>query len=389
MAERGVEVKVGLFLLLAVGLLVAFLLILGNFRFSPGPKLFIDYANSGGLRNGAKVKVAGVSAGSVTDIRFTGGDSVNPEGLQVFVQVTVELTDEMAPTVTQGSRFYISTEGILGEKYIEVTPGPPGAPPIEPGSIVAGEPPIELQVLSARAASAVDKLQKLVEGQNADLTEAAASLRELLERSNRVARTLDEELPALIERMNVTMDRVRKSLDGLDRLAADGSELLNSPDGVKDAVASLAGAAATLDTRLPELIDNGEALLVDAQALAAASQSTLDEIEKEFTAAARDTRGLVRDAGGLVQRTDPRALMAKLESAVGQLTTDFGETGRTLQGVAGQLEKLVNDVAQMAADMRRGKGTLGALLTDREVYDDIRELLLDLKRNPWKVLWKQ
>jgi len=372
-----------------VGLLVAFLLILGNFRFSPGPKLFIDYANSGGLRNGAKVKVAGVSAGSVTDIRFTGGDSVNPEGLQVFVQVTVELTDEMAPTVTQGSRFYISTEGILGEKYIEVTPGPPGAPPIEPGSIVAGEPPIELQVLSARAASAVDKLQKLVEGQNADLTEAAASLRELLERSNRVARTLDEELPALIERMNVTMDRVRKSLDGLDRLAADGSELLNSPDGVKDAVASLAGAAATLDTRLPELIDNGEALLVDAQALAAASQSTLDEIEKEFTAAARDTRGLVRDAGGLVQRTDPRALMAKLESAVGQLTTDFGETGRTLQGVAGQLEKLVNDVAQMAADMRRGKGTLGALLTDREVYDDIRELLLDLKRNPWKVLWKQ
>ncbi len=389
MAERGVEVKVGLFLLLALGLLVAFLLILGNFRFSPGPKLFIDYTNSGGLRNGAKVKVAGVSAGSVTDIRFTGGQSVNDAGQQVFVQVTIELTDEMAPTVTKGSQFYISTDGLLGEKYIEVTPGPPGAVPIEPGTTVSGEPPIELQVLSARAASAVDKLQKLVDGQNADLSEAATSLRELLERSNRVARTLDEELPGVIERMNATMDRVRNSLEGLDRLAADGSELLNSPDGVKETVASLAGAAATLDMRLPELIDQGEILLVDAQALAAASQSTLDEVEKEFTAAARDARGLVRSADGLVQRTDPRALITKLEGAVGQLTADFGETGRTLQAVAGQLEKLVSDLTQMAADVRRGKGTLGALLTDREVYDDIRELLLDLKRNPWKVLWKE
>jgi len=384
-----VEVKVGLFLLLAVGLLVAFLLILGNFRFSPGPTLYIDYTNSGGLRNGAKVKVAGVNAGSVTDIRFTGGQSVNEAGQQVFVQVTVELTDEMAPMVTQGSRFYISTEGILGEKYIEVTPGLPGAPAIEAGSTVAGEPPIELQVLSARAASAVNKLQQLVDGQNADLTEATTSLREILERSNRVAKTLDDELPGLVERMNLTMERVRGSLDGIDRLAADGSDLLNRQDGVKDAVASLAGAAATLDTRLPELIDQGEALLVDAQALAAASESTLEEVEREFSAAARDARGLVKSAGGLVERTDPRALIAKLEGAVGQLVADFGETGRTLQGVAGQLEKLVADLSQMAGDVRRGKGTLGALLNDREVYDDIRELLLDLKRNPWKVLWKE
>jgi len=303
--------------------------------------------------------------------------------------VTVELTDEMAPMVTQGSRFYISTEGILGEKYIEVTPGLPGAPAIEAGSTVAGEPPIELQVLSARAASAVNKLQQLVDGQNADLTEATTSLREILERSNRVAKTLDDELPGLVERMNLTMERVRGSLDGIDRLAADGSDLLNRQDGVKDAVASLAGAAATLDTRLPELIDQGEALLVDAQALAAASESTLEEVEREFSAAARDARGLVKSAGGLVERTDPRALIAKLEGAVGQPVADFGETGRTLQGVAGQLEKLVADLSQMAGDVRRGKGTLGALLNDREVYDDIRELLLDLKRNPWKVLWKE
>ena len=36
-----------------------------------------------------------------------------------------------------------------------------------------------------------------------------------------------------------------------------------------------------------------------------------------------------------------------------------------------------------------GRGTLGALVMDRALYDDLREMLLDLKRRPWKVIWKE
>ena len=43
----------------------------------------------------------------------------------------------------------------------------------------------------------------------------------------------------------------------------------------------------------------------------------------------------------------------------------------------------------MVTDLRAGKGTAGALLSRDEVYSDLRELIRDLKRNPWKFFWKE
>jgi phospholipid/cholesterol/gamma-HCH transport system substrate-binding protein len=40
-------------------------------------------------------------------------------------------------------------------------------------------------------------------------------------------------------------------------------------------------------------------------------------------------------------------------------------------------------------DVRAGKGSVGALVSRRDVYDDIREMVRDLRRNPWKLIWKE
>ena len=36
-----------------------------------------------------------------------------------------------------------------------------------------------------------------------------------------------------------------------------------------------------------------------------------------------------------------------------------------------------------------GEGMIGALLNDREMYDDVWEMMKDFKRHPWKFLWKE
>ena len=36
-----------------------------------------------------------------------------------------------------------------------------------------------------------------------------------------------------------------------------------------------------------------------------------------------------------------------------------------------------------------GDGTVGAMIQDKQVYDDMRSLLADLKKHPWKMLWKE
>jgi phospholipid/cholesterol/gamma-HCH transport system substrate-binding protein len=41
------------------------------------------------------------------------------------------------------------------------------------------------------------------------------------------------------------------------------------------------------------------------------------------------------------------------------------------------------------AHVKTGKGTVGALVMDEAVYDDVQEMVRDLKHNPWKFLWRE
>jgi phospholipid/cholesterol/gamma-HCH transport system substrate-binding protein len=47
------------------------------------------------------------------------------------------------------------------------------------------------------------------------------------------------------------------------------------------------------------------------------------------------------------------------------------------------------DAKQIVGHMKRGEGTVGALLMDEEIYDDVQEMLRDLKHNPWKLFWRE
>src|SRR5258706_5432857 len=53
--------------------------------------------------------------------------------------------------------------------------------------------------------------------------------------------------------------------------------------------------------------------------------------------------------------------------------------------VAAEHAKVAAKDAQTLMDrMSQGKGTVGALMHDEALYDDLQELMRDLKHNPWK-----
>jgi phospholipid/cholesterol/gamma-HCH transport system substrate-binding protein len=65
---------------------------------------------------------------------------------------------------------------------------------------------------------------------------------------------------------------------------------------------------------------------------------------------------------------------------------------KTLQDVAQLAERAnatVADTQAIVSHIKNGKGTVGALVMDEEVYDDMQELVRDLKHNPWKFLWRE
>jgi len=47
------------------------------------------------------------------------------------------------------------------------------------------------------------------------------------------------------------------------------------------------------------------------------------------------------------------------------------------------------DAQAIVAHMKAGRGTVGQLVMDEALFDDLQELIRDLKQNPWKIMWKR
>jgi phospholipid/cholesterol/gamma-HCH transport system substrate-binding protein len=43
---------------------------------------------------------------------------------------------------------------------------------------------------------------------------------------------------------------------------------------------------------------------------------------------------------------------------------------------------------RLLARIEAGEGTLGAMQKDPQIYEDLKALITDLRKHPWKVLWK-
>jgi len=57
--------------------------------------------------------------------------------------------------------------------------------------------------------------------------------------------------------------------------------------------------------------------------------------------------------------------------------------------VASKAKSMTGDAQAILSHMKRGKGTVGALVMDEQLFDDLQEMARDLKHNPWKFLWRE
>ncbi len=386
--EKSLELKVGAFLLSAVIILVAFVLILGNFRFSDGYTLYADFESSGGLRKGAKVKVAGITAGKVLDLTFLGGESTDDKGNPIYVRAEMELDPSMAEAITEGSVFYVTTEGLLGEKCVEITPGPPGNERLPAGAVSFGRPPVELQAATAKAVSLMENIESAVQGEGKGITELVATAREFADHSRNIARRLDEELPALIKEGKETLARTHRTLDRLDAFLESGINSLEGKEGFNAAVKEAGEVARQLQAEMPPLLESLDETILSSRDLVTDVHSRVQILEDEVVLTATRLRTLIGHTDRLVRSVDADGLVEETRVALRKTVEQFAKTGESLNRISVESERVLADLATITSDVKSGRGSLGAFIKDREIYDDVRELLLDIKKNPWKVLWK-
>src|SRR5210317_1601438 len=100
--------KLGIFIFIGSALLVIGIFMLGNKEalFKPTFTVMTYFKNIEGLRNGAPVKLSGIDAGAVQDIKVV-GDTVS------LIEVKMRLLDEIRHFIKVDTEAEIQTEGLV------------------------------------------------------------------------------------------------------------------------------------------------------------------------------------------------------------------------------------------------------------------------------------
>jgi phospholipid/cholesterol/gamma-HCH transport system substrate-binding protein len=327
--------KIGLLSLVALTLAVTLIFLVGGEGgfFWQRYKIKVRFPNAMGLKQGAVVRLAGVDIGTVSSVAFSGTE----------VEVVLDISRRMQHRITTESRASIGSLSLLGESTVDLTPESAGTA-VPPWGYVEAAPSVpQMADLSARAASGLDEMTRLM----TDLRGGRGTLGKLL-----TDEAVYAELDQFLRASESVMSAVGRGEGTLGRLVKDPAtfnELKGSLENLRAITARISAGEGSLG-RL--LADDGF-----AQSAAGAARN-LDELTAKISRGDGTAGRLVNDA----------ALYERLDSLTGRLDT-------------------------LTGNLNQGEGTAGRLLTDRELYEnmngaigDLRQLVADIRANPKKYL---
>ena len=150
MKKTNLELFVGIFVLLGIAAVAYLTIKLGSGSLIGGNTYLIEarFANAGGLHPGSSVLLAGVAVGRVEAVRMDPQDYSAIATLRIAARLRLP-TDSMAS---------IKTTGLIGDKYVSLSPGADEAC-LTPGTrIIMTESAVDLEsLISKMAFGSVDK----------------------------------------------------------------------------------------------------------------------------------------------------------------------------------------------------------------------------------------
>lgn len=304
------QIRVGVLLIVALLVLALGIFQVGRLFdvFASRYPLVTLFETSGGLIAGSPVTLAGQRVGQVESIEFLPVDD-RRDSANIVVRLSVNR--DVQDQIRTDSRAVLQTQGLLGDRFVDISPGSSGYTPLAPGDTLPSLPPLDYESVLRTAANTMDEVQGVVidlrtltqrlnsgEGTLGALltddvlyqrmavatTELSGLLSEINRSDGTMARIIQD--PELYNRMNSALSR----LDSLGAVVLDGQGSLgrmirddslyegllgavgradSTLAGVESFLAGAADSEGTIQRLLedPELYDQLLKTIVDLQAL--------------------------------------------------------------------------------------------------------------------------
>ena len=183
------EVKSGIFITGSFAVLLVLTFIIGHFSTGSTYVYHLRFGYISGLEKNAPVYLAGHEVGKVNAI------TIQPDN-ERLVLVTMQIPQRMI--LHEDSTAFIDTLGMMGEKFVEITPGTLKSPTLKPGSTIQGTDPIPMHLL-------IQKMNVLA----SRVDELTVSLNPLVLNLNTVVSGNKEELSKMIVNFSQTSANIR------------------------------------------------------------------------------------------------------------------------------------------------------------------------------------
>jgi phospholipid/cholesterol/gamma-HCH transport system substrate-binding protein len=174
---------VGAFVLGGILLFAVGLFLIGSRRMMFGDtfRVYAEFAEVAALENGAKVRVAGMDAGEIEQIRV-------PAGPTEKFRVRMRVRSDLHPILRLDSVATIQSDGLVGNKYVQIEAGTERSPIVPDQGTIRSREPFEFADLLQKMSATIDtvnttvvSLKGEVDDALASITDTASTARELID----------------------------------------------------------------------------------------------------------------------------------------------------------------------------------------------------------------
>lgn len=365
------QFRIGMFVVISLVVFLGVIYLLGARAryFERKYELHADFTEVSGLIEGATVRLAGVQIGRVTDVELSpqvGGK----------VRVTLSVSRQFSERIRGDSEAQIVTQGLLGDKLIEIAQGTPATAALKPGDVIKTRDPVEVGRIFSAGAGMVTTVNRLADQlqaslQKLDQSGAIEDLGATMKSARRVVEEVEKgkgwlhvlvyEEPDSIKRLNALLDEARGLL-AQARTGDNAVATLLAPDSARSVRSFLAAMES-----LGRAVDKAKGPGDDAGPLLALL------LDPQYKPIAQDLQAMAKSLREISER------LAAGQGFLGGLLTDKGDGP---MGEAGEdFRVAMSNLRVITERLKAGEGTVGALLGDPTVYENLAAFLEGAQRS--------
>ena len=358
-----VKFRVGIFVLVALATFLGLVYALGARArlFEARYTIHAEFTEVGGLVVGATVRLAGVQIGRVSAVTLP----PQPGGK---VRVDLNIARRFSDRIRKNSIARIETQGLLGDRIIEITVGDASAPPAAPGEVLASRDPADFGRVIAAGAETARTVGALADAlrETADQINKSKMIEDAAKTVNKLGRVVDQvehgrgwahallyEEPVALRRVNQLIATAQTVIERVEK-GQGAAGVLSSPEGT----ASAKRFVAAMD-RISTMVEQPErepglvpGLLFDPK----------------YRVVLDDLRAVTHNLRVISDR------VASGKGTLGSLVADTPDDG-SLSLTMQDLRVAVANLKSVSEKINEGEGTVGLLIADPTVYERLVTIL--------------